>query len=125
MLHRDIKSGNVLLDKHFSSLLADFGLSKARQTASTMSRTANAAGTLHYIAPEIFGMSPKFSTKSDVGAIDLLEEDTCIKDKLKGNGKGREGTSMNEKGRKRKGRKGKETGGKESEGNENGRKERT
>jgi tetratricopeptide (TPR) repeat protein len=50
-LHRDIKPGNLLLDTHGTTWVADFGLAKAMDQ-DAVSRTGEVLGTLLYMAPE-------------------------------------------------------------------------
>jgi serine/threonine protein kinase len=50
-LHRDIKPGNLLLDAHGTTWVADFGLAKAVDQ-DAVSRTGEVLGTLLYMAPE-------------------------------------------------------------------------
>jgi serine/threonine protein kinase/tetratricopeptide (TPR) repeat protein len=50
-LHRDIKPGNLLLDRHGTTWVADFGLAKAMDQ-DAVSRTGEVLGTLLYMAPE-------------------------------------------------------------------------
>jgi eukaryotic-like serine/threonine-protein kinase len=50
-LHRDIKPGNLLLDAHGTTWVADFGLAKAMDQ-DAVSRTGEVLGTLLYMAPE-------------------------------------------------------------------------
>lgn len=51
IVHRDIKSSNILLDEHFEAHLADFGLSRLLQPYDTHV-TTDLVGTLGYIPPE-------------------------------------------------------------------------
>ncbi|KAJ9187382.1 hypothetical protein P3X46_002843 [Hevea brasiliensis] len=51
VLHRDVKSGNVLLDNDLNAYLPDFGLSRLLGTSETHV-TIGVAGTFGYVAPE-------------------------------------------------------------------------
>lgn len=53
VLHRDIKPGNLLLDREGRVYVADFGLARAMESHA-LTRTGHLAGTLRYMAPELF-----------------------------------------------------------------------
>ena len=68
-IHRDIKSGNILLDEDGTALIADLGLATL---ADRMGRGASAhAGTLCYFPPEMV-MRGASSLKTDVWAIGIF-----------------------------------------------------
>lgn len=64
VIHRDIKTSNIMLDEGFNARLGDFGL--ARQTEHDKSPDATvAAGTMGYLAPEYL-LTGKATDKTDV-----------------------------------------------------------
>ncbi|KAH6797138.1 HAESA-like 2 [Perilla frutescens var. hirtella] len=62
IVHRDVKSNNILLDEEFRSKVADFGLAKMLGDQVMMSRVAGSYG---YIAPE-YAYTARVTEKSDV-----------------------------------------------------------
>jgi len=65
IVHRDIKSHNVLLSPNLDVKLCDFGL--ARMRSELMTGAMQFAGTPNYMAPEIF-KNKKYTEKVDVFA---------------------------------------------------------
>ncbi|PIN26308.1 Serine/threonine protein kinase [Handroanthus impetiginosus] len=70
VIHRDVKSSNVLIDRDMNAKLGDFGLARLYDHGKN-SHTTNVVGTIGYIAPELTRIG-KASKMTDVFAYGIL-----------------------------------------------------
>jgi tRNA A-37 threonylcarbamoyl transferase component Bud32 len=74
ILHRDIKSLNVLLDGQWAAKLTDFGLSRVKnetKSKSMANKTNQAVGTTQWMAPELFKRKAVYTQKSDIYSLGI------------------------------------------------------
>ncbi|KAI7724461.1 hypothetical protein M8C21_005682 [Ambrosia artemisiifolia] len=72
--HRDIKSANCLVNKHWTVKICDFGLSRM-MTESPMKETSS-AGTPEWMAPELIRNEP-FTEKCDIFSLGVIMWELC------------------------------------------------
>ena len=71
MLHRDVKSANVLLSTQGLVKLGDFGLSRAFDNTVSGEVAKTFCGTPYYLAPEVWRRQ-KYGSKADVWAMGVV-----------------------------------------------------
>ncbi len=68
IVHRDIKPANVMLGEGHA-LVADFGIARAADSGTALTRTGLAVGTPQYMSPEQASGEPVLDARSDVYAL--------------------------------------------------------
>ncbi|XP_057456924.1 serine/threonine-protein kinase-like protein At3g51990 [Lotus japonicus] len=71
VIHRDIKSANVLIDRHYNARLGDFGLALMGHVNGYNFRSTPPAGTMGYLDP-CYVTPDNLSTKTDVFSFGIL-----------------------------------------------------
>ncbi|KAJ4821588.1 Protein kinase superfamily protein [Rhynchospora pubera] len=74
IVHRDLKSANCLVNKHWTVKICDFGLSRV-MTGGPMSDSSS-AGTPEWMAPELIRNEP-FTEKCDIFSLGVIMWELC------------------------------------------------
>ncbi|GAB4824881.1 hypothetical protein Ancab_007752 [Ancistrocladus abbreviatus] len=74
IVHRDLKSANCLVNKHWTVKICDFGLS--RIMTQTPMKDSSSAGTPEWMAPELIRNEP-FTEKCDIFSLGVIMWELC------------------------------------------------
>uniref|UniRef100_A0A6B2L2I7 SH2 domain-containing protein n=1 Tax=Arcella intermedia TaxID=1963864 RepID=A0A6B2L2I7_9EUKA len=83
IVHKDLKSENVLVDQNWTCKIGDFGFSQIQKTKEILVQQNAAAGSAVWMAPEFFlGEDTQLDSKVDVYSFSLLFWELLTRGKL-------------------------------------------
>lgn len=71
IIHRDLKSANIMLDENYKAKIGDFGLSHVKKGNPNLGGFYGACGTPCYMAPEVLSKQ-SYNTKADVFSFGIV-----------------------------------------------------
>lgn len=73
VIHRDIKPANIMVGRDGRVKVADFGLAKSVQSATTnLTVTGHVMGTPHFVAPEALRLGMSIDHRADIYAVGVM-----------------------------------------------------
>lgn len=72
IVHRDIKPGNILMDRAGNVYLADFGVARIAGRSQITMIGVQMPGTVHYMSPEQVAGKPDIDGRSDIYSLGIL-----------------------------------------------------